>query len=295
LVRVFPCSFFGMHTTLDCLPCFLRQALNGARLASPNDPDTQKRVVLAWAKAFSSFDLDRSPPALAGVLYAMLSEITACPDPYAAYKAKSNAHALSLVPDLSRVVRKSLDPLRAALGVSIIGNYMDPAAPLEMDLERALKQEEHEALDSGAYEKFKVLAAAGRARVLILGDNAGEIAFDTLLVQELLNRGCEVVYAVRDRPVINDATLEDARKVGMVKLCRVVSSGADTPGTVLSRCSPAFLEDMDRADVIVAKGQGNFEALRHVRSGVFHAFKVKCPVVANELGAPQGRTMFLYD
>ncbi|MDY7001600.1 MAG: ARMT1-like domain-containing protein [Thermodesulfobacteriota bacterium] len=284
-----------MRTSLDCLPCFLRQALNGARLAAPDDPGMHRRVVLAWAKAFSSLDLDESPPALAGILYAMLSQITGCADPYAAYKAKANMHALTLAPDLERVVRKSLDPLRAALGVSIIGNYMDPAAPLERDLERALKQEEHEALDAGAYEKFKALACAGRARALILGDNAGEIALDTLLVRELLNHGCEVIFAVRDRPVINDATLEDAHRVGMTKLCRVVSSGADTPGTVLSRCSKAFLEEMDRADVIVAKGQGNFEALRHRRSGVFHAFKVKCPVVAEDLGVPQGRTMFLYD
>jgi len=284
-----------MRTSLDCLPCFLRQALDGARLAAPDDPDMHKRVVLAWAKAFSSFDLDDPPPALVGVLYAMLSEITGCVDPYAAYKAKSNAQALALVPELEPVVRESRDPLRAALGVSIIGNYMDPVTPLERDLGEALKQEEHEALDAGAYEKFKALVAAGRAKVVILGDNAGEIALDTLLVRELLNHGCEVVFAVRDRPIINDATLEDADRVGMTRLCRVVSSGVDTPGTVLSRCSKAFLKEMDGADVIVSKGQGNFEALRHVRPGVFYAFKVKCPVVASDVGVPLGRTMFFYD
>jgi uncharacterized protein with ATP-grasp and redox domains len=127
---------------------------------------------------------------------------------------------------------------------------------------------------------------------MILGDNAGEIGMDTLLVKQLQNLGAEVTYVVRGAPILNDATLEDARFVGMDRLCRVISSGADSPGTVLSRCHSDFLEELYAAPIVISKGQGNFEALHGRLSGAFFALKVKCPVVARLTGFPVRTSVF---
>jgi hypothetical protein len=129
---------------------------------------------------------------------------------------------------------------------------------------------------------------------MILGDNAGEIALDTILVGLLQERGCTVTYVVRGSPIINDATLEDAREVGMIELCKVVSSGVDTPGTVLSRCSQDFLASFNRSPVILSKGQGNLEALSDECSGIFYALKVKCPVVADMTGLGVGQSALIF-
>jgi uncharacterized protein with ATP-grasp and redox domains len=157
---------------------------------------------------------------------------------------------------------------------------------VDFDLEKELD----EVADSvspavlGALRKRLVKGAS----VLILGDNTGEIVLDTLLVRELTGLGCDVTYAVRSRPVLNDATMVDARAVGMTELCSVVESGVDTPGTVLSRCTPEFIERMRKSDVILSKGQGNFEALDGLWPGVFCAFKVKCPRIARKTGLEFG-------
>jgi hypothetical protein len=225
-------------------------------------------------------------------LYGMVREETGVADPYATEKAAANARALELLPGLRERVRKAEDPLLTALHLSVIGNYLDAGTGIEFDWEGALEREQSRDLAAGGtYARFSQKVRQG-AGVVVVGDNCGEIALDTLLVSELLRKGCNVTYAVRDVPVLNDATLEDADTVGMTALCRVVSSGCDAPGTVADRCSPAFLTLLARADVILAKGQGNYEGMNTTHPDAFYAFKAKCPVIARELSVPQGTTMF---
>ena len=279
-----------MITALDCIPCFFFQLLIAARRADPGDEDLHRRLIAAWAQRVADLDLTQSPPAIAGRMYGMVAEMTGCDDIYAQAKKDANQRVLDMLPELRGLLDNGQDRLRRALEFSIVGNYMDCAVPREFDWQAELRRMDSD-LDPDAYQAFSEAAASG-TDILILGDNAGEIGLDTLLVEALLDRGCRVTYAVRGRPVINDATLEDARTVGMTELCEVVSSGVDTPGTVIERCDPAFLERMDRADLIVSKGQGNFEALCGERPEVWFAFKVKCPVVAKMTGRPVGHSMF---
>jgi hypothetical protein len=127
---------------------------------------------------------------------------------------------------------------------------------------------------------------------MILGDNAGEIGMDTLLVKQLKALGAEVTYVVREKPILNDATMEDAQFVGMDRLCRVISSGVDSPGTLLSRCHPDFLQELHAAPIVISKGQGNFECLHGRVPGIFFALKVKCQVVARLTGFPVRTSIF---
>lgn len=166
----------------------------------------------------------------------------------------------------------------------------DRGVEMDVDWENELANVS-DSIDKRAYAQFESRAIEG-AEILILGDNTGEIVLDTLLVEELKRRGCTVTFAVRSRPVINDATMADAETVGMTMLCEVVESGVDTPGTVLSKCKPEFIERMKKADIILSKGQGNYESLEGAWPGIFCAFKVKCKRVANDSGLPLGCSAF---
>jgi hypothetical protein len=281
-----------MDTRPDCLPCFLNQALHITRRIVPQDAALQLRVLQAWSAKLSELGLNRPPPALAGELYPLLTDILGSRDPFREDKAQANRKALHLLPRLRETVRRSPDRLRAALNISIIGNYIDSGVAQSFDWESAVHSEE-QPIDADHLAAFRRKAGAAQ-EVLILGDNAGEIVLDMLLVQELQQLGCQVTYAVRGRPIINDATLEDAEAVGMTRLCRVVSSGVDTPGTVLDRCAEEFMNELRKAPLVLSKGQGNFEALAGSWPGVSFAFKVKCGVVARESGEPQGRSVFRF-
>jgi len=122
--------------------------------------------------------------------------------------------------------------------------------------------------------------------ILYLGDNAGEIVFDRLLIERLPR--AKVTFAVKGSPVINDATMEDAEAVGLTELVNVVTNGSDGPGTILESCSPQFRERFDRADLIVAKGQANYESLSDVDKPIFFILKAKCPVIARDLDCEIG-------
>lgn len=283
-----------MRTSIDCFPCMMRQASTAARLAQPHNLAAQELVMRRFAEKLATQDLSVPPPGVLRHLYAIARE--ACPngDPYAAEKAEANNRALALLPALRDTIRTSADPLLTALHLSVIGNYLDPGAGLDVDVEDALRKECSSVLGATpAYATFRERARDG-ASVLVIGDNCGEVALDTLLVGELLRAGCRVTYATRDVPVLNDATLEDAATVGMNDLCTVISSGCDAPGCELDRCSPTFLHLLDRTDVVVAKGQGNYESMESRRTDTFYAFKAKCAVVVSALGVPPGTTMFLH-
>ena len=285
-----------MRTGLDCLPCFLRQMVQGARLAAPGREDLHQAVARESAAFLSRADLDRSPPDLAGELYARITAITGNPDPFQEQKRAANARVKELLPELGAMVAAGRTSpggaLRAALHLAIIGNYIDAGVARVYDWERALT-EEPEAVSGEAFDRF-LAAVSGSARVLILGDNAGEIGLDRLLVQELLHLGCDVAYAVRGGPILNDATLEDAREMGLEGMCRVVSSGLVAPGTIVERVSAELRTELELADLVLSKGQGNFESLHGRRSGVYYAFKVKCDTVAKYLDAALGASVFRF-
>ncbi len=282
-----------MHTYLDCIPCFFRQTIDTMRRIKPEDILLHKRGIDELCNLVPAFDLSLPPPALAGDVYGLLSRLLEVKDPFEAIKKEANSRVVSILPHLRNLIASSSDPLKQALHLSIIGNYIDAGIAHEFDWERAL------------YEEKKIFGGKGfsvfqqevekRAPMMILGDNAGEIALDLLLVEVLKDMGIEVVYVVRGIPILNDATYEDAKEVGMTNVCEVISSGVDTPGTVLSSCKRDFLERMYSTPVIISKGQGNFEALKdRFPRPIFYAFKVKCKVVEEITSLPLGTSVFAY-
>ena len=130
-------------------------------------------------------------------------------------------------------------------------------------------------------------AAAKAERILYLADNAGEIVLDQLLIEQLPRE--RITVAVRGAPVLNDATMEDARSTGLTKLVRVIDNGMDAPGTLLDLCSAEFVAAFQNADLIISKGQGNFESLiDHCGANIYFLFMAKCGLVADRVGCPLG-------
>ena len=281
-----------MQTAHACRLCFERQIDVLVDVLAPEDTTEQDRLREACLHALGASSAASPPPEIAAQIYAVAAHCSGCPDPFAAHKKTANSKALAMLPELRERVQCAEDPLAASLRFAVIANYIDVGVAHTFDWEQALREEKSNEAFS-AYPAWRTLLTQEAKEVLILGDNTGEIAIDSLLVQQLQALGHAVTYAVRGAPILNDATLEDARFVGLDSLCRVIETGVNSPGTLLHRCHPAFLEELDQADLVLSKGQGNFEALHGQRGGVFFAFKVKCPVVATLTRLPEQTSVFI--
>ena len=292
-----------MRTYLDCIPCFFKQALEAARLAGAS-PRTQKRILNRLGGTLSKLSLDSSPPEMGRIIYGLVNKMTHRKDPYKKIKAKSNALALKLYDKLKNKVRHSGDRLLTALSLAIAGNIIDYGVKNSLDVKKELKRilsEESKAIKEENrklfnYPEFKRALRKART-VLYLGDNAGETVFDRILIEEIKNlyKGKRIIYAVKEKPIINDALVEDAEKCGIGKTAEIISSGLDIPGTVLSLCSKKFLKIFKNTDMVISKGQGNFEALSYAKKPIFFLFMAKCPVVAMHVGCNVGDVILLYN
>ena len=277
-----------MKTYLDCLPCLMSQALRAARAAT-DEEDVQRQVLDAIAGLIPHLSLGLRPPEIAQQGYKLIYQIIGDSDPFRKAKTEANEIALALYPQLKKALADSQEPLLTACKLAIAGNSIDLGTNFQWGnfndiVETALSSP----LAINDYEKLRGSITNVR-QVLYLGDNAGEIVFDRLLIEEL-HRVAEVdiTFVVRERPIINDVTLDDALAVGMDRVARVISSGSDAPATILPQCSTEMLRYYRSADVIIAKGQGNYEALDGEDSNIFFLLRAKCPVLAELLDVRVG-------
>lgn len=275
-----------MHTALDCVPCFARQALEAARFVS-SDPACHERVLREVLRMAADMDMAQPPPAVGQQLHSFLRELTGNDDPYRGVKQRFNQMALEMLPELEAKLHREDDPLWMALRLAIAGNVIDLGVTgniTEEAARRAIANVLHEPFQ-GDVDAFRCSVGSAR-RILYLADNAGEIVFDRLLVEQLPTE--RVTVAVRGRPVINDATREDAQAAGLCDLVEVIDNGSDAPATLLEDCSDDFRRRFAEADLIIAKGQGNYETLSDEPAPICFLLKVKCEVIAAHIGAPVG-------
>ena len=279
-----------MQTFLDCIPCICRQALDAARFAT-DDEAIHAQVLRRALAAAGEMDMQMSPPAMAQQMHRMIGELTGARDPYAAIKAHSNQYALEMYPELSRRIAASDDPLAAGVRMAIAGNIIDFGAT--SSVEDATIASHIEAAWSAPLLGNSVddlrAAVAGAGDILYLGDNAGEIVFDRMLIEQLPAE--RITYVVKAAPVINDATRADAEQAGLIDMVNVIDNGSDAPGTLLDTCSDAFRRRFAEADLVISKGQGNYESLSDSVGDIFFLLKVKCRVIARDLGCEMGSLM----
>lgn len=272
-----------MRTYLDCYPCFLRQALSAARMAGA-DEDEQRVVLGQVLDLLRRADPANAPPEIGDQVHRLVRQQVADGDPYRAVKEASTRAALALYPRMRALLADADDPLDVAIRLSIAGNIIDAAPDRTYDLWDVVERVLAQPFDIDDRDAFRAALARGD-RVLYLADNTGETVFDRVLIEVL---GKPVIYAVKDGPVLNDATRADALAAGIDQVADVVSTGSDAPGTVLHRCSDRFRQLYDGAELIIAKGQANYETLSEAGPRVFCFLQVKCPVIARDVGVPVG-------
>ncbi len=271
-----------MKTYLECIPCFMQQAYRTARIAT-SDEEKIKEVLNVVGEMIKSIPMENTPPETGNIIYQKISEITGVHDPYKEIKNNNIKEALSLYPELKKYIKNSDDRLLAAIRIAIAGNVIDLGVNKKFNIVDDLKQILKQDFAIFDYEDFKNQLNSAKS-VLYLGDNAGESVFDKLLIEEL---GKPVTYVVRDIPVINDCVIEDAIASGLNKVATLISSGSTAPATILSLCNEDFIEKFKNADLVISKGQGNYEGLSQVKRSVFFMLKAKCPVIANNLNVKE--------
>jgi damage-control phosphatase, subfamily I len=273
-----------MEIYLDCYPCFLRQALHAARLAKGSSIQ-QHQVVIKTMKLLEKLRPGTTPPEMACLVHRIVRKEISSADPYEKLKHESTQAALSMYPKLKHLVDDSEDPLNTAIRISIAGNIIDFGVSdhhhdLWDTVEKVLKQQYE--INDGKKLRSELQSAD---HVLFLADNAGETVFDRVLIEQL---PIPVIYAVKGAPTLNDATAEDAISAGVDSVARIVDNGADAPGTILSMCSPEFIDIYKAAPLVIAKGQANYESLSSAGSKVFCLLQIKCPVISKDISAPVG-------
>jgi uncharacterized protein with ATP-grasp and redox domains len=282
-------SFSGagnVKTALQCLPCFFGQVSRTLHHAGVNG--SRGRGIVRRAEAIiEQASLDEVPARTTTRIHRMLRHETGG-DPYRAVKGTYSRIALDMLSKLRERAAACGDPLEGGVRAAIAGNIIDFGIYDTVDLARSIDDSFRLPLDAATFSLFSETVRAAK-RILYLCDNAGEIVFDRVLLEHLRDAGKAVIAAVKGAPVINDATREDARIAGLGESAEVIDNGSDGIGTLLETCSPRFLDEYRKADVIISKGQANFETLVQERDGrTFFLFKVKCSVVAEFLGRPEG-------
>ncbi len=283
-----------MKVSIECYPCLLNQILATVDLLEL--AETEKKEVMDQALAVLA---DGSESLYPQEIVVQLNEyiMKKCRlqpgsfDPYRNIKKKSRKIALDFYASLKERIESAEKPVEFALKCAVLGNIIDYGAKAHGHLDVGAELEKMDALEFGIYDDqiFQVLPHC--RRILYLGDNVGEDVFDKALIREIRNSypNTEIIFATREQPIINDVTIEDAEAIAMNEVAQVISSGSIYPGTIMPRTTEKFQRLFKDADLVLAKGQGNFETLidqPHV--GLYFLLRAKCKKVAKALGVSQG-------
>jgi uncharacterized protein with ATP-grasp and redox domains len=290
-----------MKQTPACHPCVERQVLRvlDVALAHPEAPalsqPERRRMeldLIEAARAWLALQAPGlSPAELSFGPIKMVYARTGLPDPYAELKRRSNDEAMALLPEMRDWIRKSADPLETAAHLAVAGNIIDLGIRKDYDIHESIRRILDEGFVIDHLDQFSTgledrEASGIKPEVLYICDNAGEIAFDRLFIETLIEHfpGTRFTASVNGGPVLNDALMEDAVAVGLTDLCPVIDNGCDLLGTVLEECSPHFREVFDRADWVISKGQANYETLDGISEKILFLLKAKCEPIAGHLG-----------
>ena len=285
-----------MKTYPDCIPCAVRQALEAACIVS-DDPAFQEQVLRETLKILAKMDYSLPPPAIAREINGLIRKLSGVEDLYHEAKNRFDSFVLDRLKEFKSMIASSGDPFETALRLAVAGNVIDFGVKGDLDeteVEGAISQALEANLDSSVIQGLRRSLENAR-QILYVGDNAGEIVFDRLFIETMLEDlgPLDICFVVRGRPILNDATREDAEQAGLDKICRVIDTGCDAPGCLLTCCSPECLAEIERSDLVIAKGQGNYETLSELEQETFFLLKVKCRIIARDISAELGQFILM--
>jgi uncharacterized protein with ATP-grasp and redox domains len=274
-----------MRTYLECIPCLVDQTIKIARQITQ---DENKREILLQEvlKALSSISYNQTPPHLGQKAHRVIRKVLGNPDPFLKLKREYNRVGKELYPSLKQKVNACPDRFACAIRLAIAGNIIDFGPRHHFELMKTIDEvlQKKPAIDDTGSLKEDINRSS---LILYIGDNAGETFFDRLLIEQMPSGN--IYYAVRGVPVINDATSEDAYYAELNRVAKIISNGSDAPGTILEDCSDEFKDIFQRADLVIAKGHGNYESLNEVKGKkLYFLLMVKCNIIGRDLGCSAG-------
>ncbi|OGW38439.1 MAG: hypothetical protein A2Y97_07985 [Nitrospirae bacterium RBG_13_39_12] len=274
-----------MRVHLDCFPCFLRQALIALRFGT-KDELLQETILKSILGNIEKADTSKPAAYTTTFIHKKIRKLLGS-DPFKEIKSEYNHIALRLYPAFKNIINDSHDPLWISTRLAIAGNVIDFGIFSSVDIEGTIHTALNNPLAVDDYSSFSN-AISTAEEILYLTDNAGEIVFDRLLIETIISLGKKVRVVVKSSPVINDSTMQDAEESGLIRVCEVIDNGSEVVGTILEWTSSAFQAIFKNAQLVISKGQGNFETLYGSEKKIFFLFQSKCDVVSKELGLSTG-------
>ena len=284
-----------MKVHYECAACFLRQTREALDLASDDDElkmDVTEKVVKIVSENFHRGGVSN---VIGTNIHRTIKDETGNTDPYIMEREISNELAMQYLPNVDNILKKDRN-LKNYLKVAIAGNVLDfGALGLNTDMEslivKTMKKEP--AIDNSKELEEELIKSE---TVLFLADNIGEIVFDKILIEKINDYEVDVTVALKEKPILNDACIEDALKIGMDDVSKLISTGTDSIGIIEEDVSEEFLEIFNKSDIVIAKGLGNYEGLGEMELGekpVFCLLNAKCKPVARDIGVNLGDNIVL--
>ncbi len=277
----------------ECFACFFKQAhrlMNYLNLSRKKQIDILKKV---GNFLINIEDFSKSPAFYSSFMYDIVYKEANVIDPYKTIKKKYNKRILGIYSTLKNIVETSNDPIHTALKLSAVGNSMDLGVDTSVNISKYLKNIKDVKFAIDDYTIFKRMLKQSK-KIMLLADNTGEIILDKLLLETINKNGkYEIIVGVRGKPIINDVTIQDAKDVEFQDAVKIISNGNEMVGTILEQCSKEFMSYFNSSDIIISKGQANFESLNTVKKhNIFFLFKSKCNPVSKYLNVPLDSLIF---
>ena len=281
----------------ECKNCIISKYLKDY----PEDADFEARLgyIQGVLKILAEAKITESAPELVEKVALLREKIFGAQNDFSEIKKHFNSLVMSLENEIYGKIQADSNTVETALKYSMMGNYIDFGVVENVDEKKLMefldKAPEVE-INEGEYKRFEKELGTAR-KMVFLTDNCGEVVLDKLLIKAIRSRfpQLNIEIIVRGLPVLNDATMEDAKQVKLEDIASVSDNGTAIAGTCLERISPEARQKIDEADLILAKGQGNFETLRYCKKNVYYAFMCKCKMFAEKFGVPQYTGMFIND
>ncbi|MHA1859852.1 MAG: damage-control phosphatase ARMT1 family protein [Candidatus Asgardarchaeia archaeon] len=279
-----------MKASIECVPCTLRQLMEYSKEAT-DDLKVQEKVLREFMKELLKVDWEMETFDMAYLSKRILEKVTGVYDPFKRKKREFNRRALELIPKVREKIVMSDDKLEAAIRLAVAGNVIDLAPGKDFNVERTVDEVMNVEFKVYHYDELKDDIERAR-KVIYLCDNTGEIVFDKVVISMLRDMGKEVICYVRNIPIINDATVEDALEVGLDEVAEIRSADL-TNDTEEGKRLDDLKSVLKDAEVVISKGQGNFEMLYGVEGNIYFLFRVKCTLAARYLGLSVGDYLIL--
>lgn len=284
-----------MKVYYECAPCFLRQAKEALDLATDDRSLKMEIMEELIGVVYSDFNKEAVSNVVGTKIHRIIKDRTGNGDPYLLEKRKGNEIALKFLPMIKDML-KDKNELETYVKAAIVGNIIDfGALGVNFDIENGIIENmEKEIKLNQVFELENELHSA--KNVLYLADNNGEIVFDKLLIEKLKEYDVEVTVALKEKPILNDAGIEDAVQIGLDKVANLVSLGTDSIGILYADMSEEFREIFNAADIVISKGLGNYEGLTAMELGkkpVFCLLNAKCNPIAKDICVELGDNVVL--